>query len=149
MVNFPSSPSSRAGSDSGLVIARAAASGERDGGEQPGPGLEGHVPFEAFLVARAVLVDVPRAGIDDRHHPVLSCAPGDPPPPVGPVGVPGRLHVLPGDQGQQPGGILALLAELLPGQVPQQIQRIGDQGTAKAARAASSSRAIFGLPGSA
>ena len=39
---------------------------------------------------------------DGRALPVFGDLAGDPPPPIGPVTAPGGLHILPGDQRQQP-----------------------------------------------
>jgi hypothetical protein len=70
---------------------------------------------------------MPGVRVGHRDHPVRGGAPGDPPPSVAPVRAPGRLHVLPGDQGQQACRVRGR-ASRLGGQARQQGQRVVDQG---------------------
>ncbi|MET7495776.1 hypothetical protein [Streptomyces sp900116325] len=98
--------------------------GQGDSGEQADLRLEKRMPLAPFAVAGAVLVDVTRIGIDGGYRPVRHRAPGDAP---AAVGVLGRLDVLTRDQGQQANRIRRLLAQVLFGQAPEQVQGTGDQ----------------------
>jgi hypothetical protein len=59
------------------------------------------VGLEPVLLPGLGFMRVPGSGVNGGDHPVRGDLPGNPPPPVGPVRVIGRFHVLPGDEGKQ------------------------------------------------
>lgn len=73
------------------------------------------------------LVRVRGVRVHGGDYPVRCDVPGDTPPPVGPVRILGRFHVLPGDQCQQRIRIGHLAVQGLGIDDGQQRQRIGDQ----------------------
>ncbi len=101
-------------------------------GDQPGLRLGRQVPAEPVAPLRLALAGMPCLAVHGADHPVRGDLPGDPPPPIGPIGVLSGLHVLPGHQRQQAqrvrrrgvpaGGIRAR-------QLREYRQRVIDQGT--------------------
>jgi hypothetical protein len=71
--------------------------------------------LESALLPGLGLVRAPGVGVHGGDHPVRSDLMGDAPPPVGPIGVLGRFHVLPGDECQQRVRISRLTVHRLPG----------------------------------
>ena len=71
---------------------------------------------------------MPRIGVHHRDHPVLSGLPGDPPPPICPVAAFRGLHVLPGDQRQQPCRGGRVLIQFTVAQHGEQRMRVVHQG---------------------
>ena len=82
----------------------------------------------AVLAPRAGLVRVSRLGVDGGDHPVRGHPPGDAPSPVGAIRALGGLDILAGDQRQQRHRLGRSWAQFLLGQVPEQSQRVADQG---------------------
>jgi hypothetical protein len=84
-------------------------------------------------MAGAGLVRMPSLRVHGGDHPLRRHLPRDPPAgdlpaPVGAVGALDGLHVLPGDQRQQPDRLRRGQLEFLLGQMAQQPVRITDQG---------------------
>ena len=91
-------------------------------GDQPGLRLGGHMPAEPVPALRLALAGMPGLGVHRADHPVRGDLPGDPPPPVGPVRVLGGLHVLPGDQRQQPQRVRRRLVPLRRARAGERVQ---------------------------
>ena len=99
-------------------------------GDQPGLRLGGHVPAEPVPALGLALAGMPGLRVDGADHAVRSDFPGDPPPPVGAVRVFCGLHVLPGDQRQQPQRVrrrVLTLRRIRAGQLGQHRQRVVHQ----------------------
>ena len=101
-------------------------------GDQPALRLGGHMPPEPVAALRLGLAGVPGLAVHGADHPVGDDFPGDPPPPVGAIGVLRGLDVLPGDQRQQPQRVRRRVIpprRVLAGQCLQYRQRVVHQVT--------------------
>jgi hypothetical protein len=96
----------------GVAVVFPAGLGELLTGDDPGLRARGEVGAVTIPPGLGRLAGVPRLGVADRDHPVFGHLAGDPSPPIGAIRPVSGLHVLPGDQRQQPHRRGSLLAQL-------------------------------------
>ena len=83
--------------------------------------------FEPVLSFLSRLVRMAGVRVDGRDHPIRGDLPGDPPPPIRPIGTVRRFHVLTGDQRQQRDRVLLPLIKIGTLQGTQDRVRVGHE----------------------
>ncbi|TSE15693.1 hypothetical protein B1A87_007035 [Arthrobacter sp. KBS0703] len=115
------------GTDGSVAVLGPGGLGQLRGGDQPGIGFDDNVGLESVLLPGLGLMRVPGIGVHGRDHPFRGDLAGDSPPPVGPVRIFSRFHVLPGDKCKQRVRMGRLTVQDFGIDRGQQRQRVSDQ----------------------